>query len=80
MYFDSKQSHMILTEENYRQKINSLSKKDWAPLLELIPIIENTQGFGKLMNVNKDEDGTLHMPYWKAAPFHSSKTQLIKSQ
>ena len=58
---------MILTEENYRQKINSLSKKDWAPLLELIPIIENTQGFGKLMNVNKDEDGTLHMPYWKAA-------------
>jgi hypothetical protein len=31
----------MLTETNYIFKINSFSKKDWEPLLALIPEIEN---------------------------------------
>jgi hypothetical protein len=36
---------MVLQKENYQQKINSVIKSDWQPLLDLIPKIENTENF-----------------------------------
>ena len=54
----------MLTEENYRERINSYSVFDWSPLLELIPKIEKTQEFGKLITGEKNENGVIIMPYW----------------
>lgn len=34
-----------LREENYRQKIESMTAGDWKPLLDLIPEIEKTETF-----------------------------------
>lgn len=35
----------VLTEENYVEKISSLSQEEWKPLLDLIPVIENAETF-----------------------------------
>ncbi len=37
---------MIFKEENYIEKISSLTIEDWKPLLDLIPKIENVEIFG----------------------------------
>jgi len=52
----------ILKENNYEKKINSFTKADWKPLLDLIPIIENTQKFGEVKGGEIDEDGVMSMP------------------
>lgn len=38
---------MVLQEENYIQILQSYSKDDWKPLLDLIPEIEQTAEFGE---------------------------------
>jgi hypothetical protein len=59
---------MVLQKENYQQKINSFTKSDWKPLLDLIPKIENTEKFGEMKGGEKDEDGFISMPYHEPAP------------
>lgn len=56
-----------LNEENYIDKINSLSKEDWQPLLSLISEIEKTTKFGEWSDKGKG-DGTLESPY--LMPYH----------
>lgn len=51
-----------LTEENYVDRINDLSEQEWAPLFELIPIIEQTKVFGTWPK-NIDGKGTIESPY-----------------
>jgi len=53
---------MVLQENNYRQKINSFTKADWQPLLDLIPIIEKTQKFSTKRGGEIDEDVVMSMP------------------
>ena len=36
----------VLNRNNYIEPINSYSKEDWKPILDLIPKIENTKKFG----------------------------------
>ena len=36
----------VLKPENYINRINSYSEKDWKPLLDLIPEIEKVDKFG----------------------------------
>ena|SRR5271157_1007453 len=55
---------MSLAEENYLGKINSYSKEDWKPLLDLIPGIEKTEKFGVMRGGEKDKDGNIQMPFW----------------
>jgi hypothetical protein len=38
----------ILKPENYIDKINSYTKQDWKPILDLIPEIEKVEKFGKI--------------------------------
>ena len=54
---------MRLTEENYKEKIQSFTALDWKPLLELIPIIEKTEEFGELDGEVKIEDGVMILPH-----------------
>jgi hypothetical protein len=54
---------MRLTEENYREKIQSYTALDWKPLLELIPIIEKTEKFSEIWQQKYTEDGVMIMPY-----------------
>jgi hypothetical protein len=42
----------ILKPENYQEKINSYSKADWAPLLDLIPEIEKTEKFDETPEID----------------------------
>ena len=53
---------MRLTEENYREKIQSYTAFDWKPLLELIPQIEETVDFG-IWDEVKVEDGVMILPH-----------------
>ena len=54
----------MLNENNYISIINGYSKKDWEPLLSLIPEIENTSQFGVINGKEFDENGILIMPYY----------------
>ena len=41
----------VLKPDNYQEKINSYSKADWAPLLDLIPEIEKTEKFDETPDI-----------------------------
>ncbi len=51
-----------VTEEDYIDKINGLSENDWSPLIELIPIIEQTKVFGTWPETIEGK-GTSESPY-----------------
>lgn len=50
---------MCLNEEDYQQHISSLSLQQWAPLLDLIPVIQNTKVFRYVV-----EDRRNTTSYW----------------
>jgi hypothetical protein len=54
---------MVLSEHNYRQKILSYTRKDWQPLLNLIPEIEEALSFGEKGGGKRDEDGVMQLPF-----------------
>lgn len=61
--FIEERKNMGTTEENYIEKINSISKLEWSPLLNLIPVIERTQNFGEVKGGDKLREGLFTMPY-----------------
>ena len=54
---------MFLSEENYIQQIQSYTLLDWKPLLELIPIIETTEKFSEVGEINYTENGFVILPH-----------------
>ncbi len=46
---------MMLDEENHVELINSYTREDWQPLLDLIPEIEKTSSFGEWIS-GKDKN------------------------
>lgn len=56
---------MPLNEENCIEKINSFSKHDWNPLLELIPIIEHKMTFYENEKRKIDENSLIFMAYYE---------------
>lgn len=58
---------MTLTEDNYREIINSYTKKNWQPLLDLITEIEKTFSFGELKGGEKNEREVIQIPFWDAS-------------
>lgn len=67
---------MILTEENYREKIDSFNKQDWQHLFDLIPGIESTSKFGQIVG-DKNEGGIIQMPYWIENPLVSEFKKIV---
>ena len=57
----------VLNENNYIQTINSYTRKDWQPLLDLIPRIEKTKSFGKEIGGGMDDNGAYHLPNWSSS-------------
>jgi len=56
---------MLLTEEDYKEKINSYTELEWKPLLDLIPMIESTNKFGELIGGLNEETGVITLPQYK---------------
>jgi len=54
---------MVLSEKNYRHKIQAYTKEDWQPLMNLIPEIEEALSFGEKGGGEFDTDGIMQMPY-----------------
>jgi len=54
---------MVLSEENYRQKIFSYTREDWQPLMNLIPEIEEALSFGEKGGGKQDEDRVMQLPF-----------------
>ncbi len=60
---------MVLKEDNYIETINSYTRKDWQPLLDLIPKIEQTKSFGEeRIKQEPDEELCIIMENWESAP------------
>ncbi len=60
--FMNKDSDMTLPHNLYKQVINSYTLKDWEPLLDTIPRIENQESFGKLSGDIEVEDNNIILP------------------
>ncbi len=57
-----------LKEENYKEKIESMTSEDWKPLLNLIPVIEETETFTEPRAVSYTDDNILSYRPPKEAP------------
>ena len=53
----------MIKEELSEQIICNYTYKDWRPLIELIPQIQNTSKFGELVGGRK-ADGVIRIPYY----------------
>ena len=58
----------LLSLEDFPAYLQTLSKKDWQPLLDLIPEIESTQKFDHFEGIKKSENGDFEMPHLIPAP------------
>lgn len=47
--------------------LSSLTLADWQPLIDLIPVVEQTDVFGKEGEIKVNEDGVFILPYWEPA-------------
>ena len=57
---------MVHRDFDYKERINAFTKKDWHPLLKLIPEIENTSSFGKVTGGGIDEEGAFALPHMES--------------
>ncbi len=59
---------MPISESNHIQTLNSYTLQDWKPLLDLIPIIEQTESFGEVrIKQEADEELCIIMENWDSA-------------
>jgi hypothetical protein len=57
-----------LTIDNYKEIIKSMAPEDWKPLLDLIPVIEETETFTESQAVSYTDDNILLYRTPKEAP------------
>lgn len=50
--------------DDYVEVINSFTKQQWKPLIDLIPIIEKTESFGEVSGGDQDDEGVFTLPYF----------------
>jgi len=55
---------MLLPEEDHAETINSFSELQWQQLMDLMPLIEQTQKFGKMGGGEKIKEGVFTIPHW----------------
>lgn len=70
---------MILEDNNYKEKISAFTSQDWQPLFELIPTIRSTLKFGEMAGGEKDDKGTIRLPYCIEAPIVSRFLEIVYS-
>jgi hypothetical protein len=58
---------MVLPEASHKETINAFTKQQWRPLLELIPLIENTKNFYEQDGSKTLENGAQAFPLWSEA-------------
>ena len=68
---------MVLYEDNYIEKITSLTAADWQPLFELIPVIQSTSEFGVMTSEEKNNNGVLQIPYLLEAPVVAKFVEIV---
>jgi hypothetical protein len=56
---------MIIDEEDHVEIINSYPKEKWQILFDLIPDIEQSDGFGESKSGELSEDGSRQLPYYE---------------
>lgn len=56
--------------------LNSLTREDWQPLIDLIPEFEQTKDFGKEGEFGLTEEGIKILPYWEPAEVVSKFSEL----
>ncbi len=61
---------LIESEKNLIDHLTELTKDDWEKLFQLIPIIDRTKEFSKLIPSKKNPDGTLSM-------FHKEESSVV---
>lgn len=49
--------------DDFIEVINSYTKEQWRPLLDLIPTIEKTEKFGEIGGGTLEKDGSFLLPY-----------------
>ena len=67
----------VLTEENYVERISSLTVEDWKPLLDLIPIIENVETFRTKTEPEKNEKDVIMLGGWREGPVVSQFLEAV---
>ncbi|MDM8537128.1 DUF6508 domain-containing protein [Desulfobacterales bacterium HSG17] len=70
---------MNINENNYKEKIFALTVQEWLPLLKLIPAIQNTTKFGKMVGGEKNEKGIFQLPYCIEAPIVTKFMKIVYS-
>lgn len=68
---------MVINEKDCQDKIESLTRQDWSPLLALIPKIENTSKYGECSGGTADEEGVIQSPYCVPAPIVSQFLKVV---
>jgi len=68
---------MIVNGENYIELINSYSIEVWHPLLDLIPEIEASEGFGEIQGGEKNEKGEISFPHYRESPVIGKFHQVV---
>lgn len=63
--------------EAFQQHIDTLSSCEWEVLFELIPQIEATEEFGKLIGSKKLANGSVTFPYWAPAQIVDQTVSVI---
>jgi hypothetical protein len=70
----------MLYEAFCGQQIRSYTHKNWQPLIDLIPPIENTVVFGEWIGEKKHDDGSISLPLWcKNAPIVDQFMEVVYS-
>jgi hypothetical protein len=67
----------MLSEKNYREKINSYSISEWKPLFDMIPKIEGTEVFGEFMGPEEVEEGVFSFPHYKYGEIISEFIRIV---
>ena len=70
---------MVHQDFDYKERINAFTKKDWQPLLKLIPEIENSSSFGEVRSGEIDEEGAFALPHMESYKIVDEFVQAVYS-
>lgn len=50
--------------DKFEEHLNTISKKEWKSLFDLLPEIKNSKKFGEMIDSKLQDDGSYSFPYW----------------
>ncbi|GGB77418.1 hypothetical protein GCM10007424_16850 [Flavobacterium suaedae] len=63
--------------KDFSKHLNSIKYEKWQLLFDTIPVIEQTEEFGKVQGGDLLEDGSITFPYWSSAEIVDKVFDLI---